>query len=157
MAISTYPPRNLSHQKCQKERENWKLWDCPCILRNKASYVNDSPNTLALDITYMTCREAACPTDDFLYRLQLLYQGHPTTFFCKICWTEQILCLEISKMGPFSLVLRWSQTTHLPSRKFVAPDLLWRPQRRCCCARLKNLAIQDRCAKMYYKTYALKT
>ena len=28
------------------------------------------------------------PTDEFLYRLELSYQGHPKTFFCQIYWKE---------------------------------------------------------------------
>ena len=52
MAKSTYSPRNLSRQKYKKESENWKLLDCLCILRNKASNDNDSPkqNTLGHNI-----------------------------------------------------------------------------------------------------------
>ena len=34
-----------------------------------------------------------------------------------------------SEYGEFFLVLRESQTTHLPPRKFVAPDWLWNRQR----------------------------
>ena len=93
MAKSTYSPRSLSRQKYRKESENWKLWDCLCILKNKASYDNDSPkqNTLAHNIIYMMCREAACLLMNFLYYLELSYQAHQTTFSvkfvrrCKYC------------------------------------------------------------------------
>ena len=47
MPGSAYSPKNLSHQKYRKEIENWKLWDCLSILRNKASYGNDSPKETA--------------------------------------------------------------------------------------------------------------
>ena len=29
------------------------------------------------------------PTDEFLYRLELSYQGHPTTFIYNICWKSK--------------------------------------------------------------------
>ena len=31
----------------RKETEKWTLWNCPCILRNKTSYGNDSPKETA--------------------------------------------------------------------------------------------------------------
>ena len=47
MPKSTHSPKNLSHQKYTKETENWKFWDRLYILRNKASYGNDSPKETA--------------------------------------------------------------------------------------------------------------
>ena len=38
------------------------------------------------------------------YRLELSYQGHPTTFFCKICWKEEISPRNLSNMGRASLL-----------------------------------------------------
>ena len=35
--------------------------------------------------------------------LELSYQGHPTTFFCKICGKEQILPGNLSNLGKASL------------------------------------------------------
>ena len=35
------------------------------------------------------------PTDEFLYRLELSYQGHPKTFISKIFWKEQILAKNL--------------------------------------------------------------
>ena len=109
-------------------------------------------------------------------RLELSYQGHPTTFFCIICWKEQILPRNLSNLGKaslflypvfyllrsssasmkirnrgdlltaseyweFFLVVRGTQTIHFPRRKFLAPDLLWSPERLFRCARLTNPAI----------------
>ena len=105
-------------------------------------------------------------------RLELSYQGHPTTFFCKICWKEQILPRNLSNLGKlacsyilffiverayenrnrgdllpaseyweFFLVVRGTQTIHFPRRKFLAPDLLWSPERLFRCARLTHPAI----------------
>ena len=109
-------------------------------------------------------------------RLELSYQGHPTTFFCKICWKEQILPRNLSNLGKaslfpypvfyllrsssasmkirnrgdlltaseyweFFLVVRGTHTIHFPPRKFVAPDLLWSPQRLFRWARLTNPAV----------------
>ena len=37
-------------------------------------------STLALDITYMTCREVACPTDEFL-SFGTFIPGAPNDFF----------------------------------------------------------------------------
>ena len=59
-------------------------------------------NTLAPDITYTTCREAACL---LMNRLELSYQGHPTTLFYKICWKEQILPRNLSNLRKASLFL----------------------------------------------------
>ena len=38
------------------------------------------------------------------YRLELSYQGHPTTFFCKICWKAEILPRNLSNLGRASLL-----------------------------------------------------
>ena len=45
----------------------------------------------------MTCREAACPADEFLYRLELSYQGRPTPYFSVKFVGRSKDCLEISK------------------------------------------------------------
>ena len=71
MVRSTYSLRNLSHQKYRKESENWKLWDCLCILRSKASYVNDSPKETPNSWYNMhDVSRGSMPTDEFLYRLE---------------------------------------------------------------------------------------
>ena len=39
------------------------------------------------------------PTGALLYRLELSYKGHPTTFIGKICWKEQILPRNLLNLG----------------------------------------------------------
>ena len=51
-------------------------------------------------ITYTTCREAAWPTDE---SFGAFIQVSPTTFFCRICWKEQILPRNLSNLGTASL------------------------------------------------------
>ena len=44
------------------------------------------------------------PTGALLYRLELSYKGHPTTFIGKICWKEQILPRNLLNLGRASEV-----------------------------------------------------
>ena len=53
-----------------------------------------------LSITYTTCREAAWPTDE---SFGAFIQVSSTTFFCRICWKEQILPRNLSNLGTASL------------------------------------------------------
>ena len=43
------------------------------------------------------------PTGALLYRLELSYKGHQTTFIGKICWKEQILPRNLLNLGKASL------------------------------------------------------
>ena len=55
--------------------------------------------------------------------------------------------LPASEYWEFFLVVRGTQTIHFPPRKFVAPALLWSPQRLFRWARLTNPAVECSGAK----------
>ena len=155
--VNVFTKKWLSQQKYRKERDNLK----PVGLSLHSKKLNSpiKPRMLiprkkhpqALDIKYMTCREAACPIKSFKRQKFISTRGTQRHFSAqfvgrrKYCpeisktW-ERLACLRSSstrmkieiagiylltesEYWEFFLVLsRVSQTTHLPPRKFVVPD-----------------------------------